>query len=380
MDQQSHTSTPAGPDSHSESVAPPRPAGRILIIRPSALGDVSRTVPALVTLRRAWPDARIDWLVQRGFADAIRHHPGLTRVIPFDRDWLAKLPRRQASLRGGLRFAKELKDTAYDAVYDLQGLFRSGLFTFFTRAPRRVGFANAREFGWLGYNVRHHVNGAPAPGSTSTSIPGGPRHTVDRMLALLEHDGLAPVRDMRLYTGTDDEQFVDQLQDAFRRDGFGPDYFCVAPTARWGCKCWPIERYRDVVERLRNRWPDRPVVVLAAPSEATQAARLSQRGVVFPQTTVGQMMAILRRTRLLVCNDSAPLHIAVGFDRPIVAIFGPTDPHEVGPYGRLDTVLRPADAEGFRFNYRAHRDDPSLIAKVTLDDVWRKIETTLANE
>jgi heptosyltransferase-1 len=340
----------------------PRAASRILIVRPSALGDVARTVPALATLRHAWPDARIDWLVQDGFADVIRHHPALDELIPFDRQWLAKLFRRRSTLRGGLRFARDLRRAGYDAVYDLQGLFRSGLFTWFTGAPRRVGYADARELGWLGYNVRHGVNGAT-------------RHAVDRMLELLKRDGLEPVYDLRLYTGADDEAFADALIEDQRQQGLSGEYICVAPTARWGSKCWPIDRYVEIVRRLRERWPQRGVVVIAAPSEAMQAARLAQPGVVIPQTTVGQMMATLRRCRLLVCNDSAALHIAVGFDRPIVAIFGPTDPRTVGPYGRIDSVLHAPGAEAA--HYRAHRHDQSLISRVSLDEVWRKIEETL---
>ena len=84
------------------------------------------------------------------------------------------------------------------------------------------------------------------------------------------------------------------------------------------------------------------------------------------------MMALLSRARLLVCNDSAPLHIAVAFDRPIVAIFGPTDPALIGPYQREDAVLRP-DRVGKNVHYRHHKNDQSLIAQVTVDCVYQRI-------
>src|SRR6185369_11864763 len=161
----------------------PRMAERVLIIRPSALGDVARTVPALATLRAALPDAQIDWLVHDAFADAVRHHPMLKGVIEFPRQRFARFMRDRATTREVTAWARRLGDAKYDLVIDLQGLFRSGLMTRLTRAPRRVGFANAREIGWLGYNRRHHVDRS--------------LHTVDRMLVLLEAEGFAPVRDMR---------------------------------------------------------------------------------------------------------------------------------------------------------------------------------------
>lgn len=339
---------------------------RILIVRPSALGDVSRTVPALVTLRRAYPEAQIDWLVSHAFADAILHHPALNNVLRYDRHWMKKVFQREAPFHHGVSFTRRLRTNGYDIVYDLQGLFRSGVFTWLTRAPRRVGFACAREAAWLGYNVRHPVNGEVT-------------HTVDRMLALLEHDGLTPVRDMRLYVSPENAAFVDEALAKPRQDGFTADHVCIAPTARWKSKCWPIERYAEVVDRLRAAAPRRPIVVLAAPNEASQVAPLAGKpGVVVPKTAVGQMMAILQQTRLLVCNDSAALHIAVGFDRPVVAIFGPTNPDVVGPYRRPDSVIQPEEARAAGANYREANDDQTLIAKVDVDTVWRKIEATLA--
>ena len=338
---------------------------RILIVRPSALGDVSRSVPVLATLRRAYPDARIDWLVAKTFADAIRHHPMLDGVFAFDRTWFRRLIRGRGTLSGGLGWVRELRQTRYDAVYDLQGLARSGLFAFLSGAARRVGFAGAREGAWLGYSVRHRID---------PSI----RHTVDRMLALLEADGLEPVRDMRLYLGEDDRNFLAAFREHHHIER---GYACLAPTAQWGSKCWPLEKYADFAARLLETGvAGERLVVLSSPSEWERVTGLAERlpealrpRVIFPTTTVGQMMALLSGCELLVANDSAPLHIAVGFDRPVVAIFGPTDPAEVGPYQREDAVVRPKEAAHQQISYRAHRDDSSLIAKVSVDEVWEKV-------
>lgn len=370
-----HTDAP-GDQPASGSPGPPGSPRRILIVRPTALGDVARTVPVLASIRQAYPDAHVDWLVAKAFADAVRHHPMLDGVIEFDRKQLSRFGLSPSSTRAGWRFAKHLRAQKYDAVYDLQGLFRSGLFTRITGASKRVGFANAREAGWLGYNHRHRIDANT--------------HTVDRMLALLQADGINPVRDMQLYLSQHDTDWLN----TFKQDhGIGASgYTCIAPTARWGCKCWPIERYGQIARKLieHNLAGDK-LVLIASPNEREQvlpifetlmgdgpAGNTSGGGdlrdrVTFPTTTVGQMMALLSEPRVLVCNDSAPLHIAVGFARPVVALFGPTDPALVGPYQQPDSVIRPPDADQYQSNYRKHLDDPTLISKITVDEVWQKL-------
>jgi ADP-heptose:LPS heptosyltransferase len=396
---------------------------RVLIIRPTALGDVSRTVPALVTLRNAMPHAQIDWLVRGQFADVIRHHPALNHIVEFDRDKLGRpTPQGITHLR---QWSRRLRQGRYDITIDLQGLARSGGFSWLTRAPRRIGYANAREFGWLGYTERHHVDAS--------------LHAVDRMLGLMHAAGFEPSHDMSLYVGDADRQWwdawlreqgiaevqsrtsggmggqfdggtgVSPVIDASRRtstdsaaDGRptggtpvppirsttqgsdAADYFVLAPTARWRCKCWPLERYTEVGRRLLDsREAGSHLIVIASPGEQAYIQplldALGPTGRVHcPPTTVGRMMAVLQRAGLLVCNDSAPLHIAVGLDRRIVTIFGPTDPSLVGPYRRENTIVQPPDIQAMGPRaYRQHRDDQSLISQVTLDAVWQRVSGTL---
>ncbi|MEX0776498.1 MAG: glycosyltransferase family 9 protein [Phycisphaeraceae bacterium] len=334
---------------------------RILLIRPSALGDVARTVPCLVTLRRARPDATIDWLVQDGLGDVVRHHPALNNVVDFPRRQFRGLYCRPSVFFDFVTWCRQLRQRRYDLVFDLQGLARSGVFARATGAEHRVGFANARELGWFGYNHRYHVR---------TSL-----HTVDRMLALLKGHGLDPVRDMRLYLGPQQQAW--QRQFALEHDLTGRPYAVLAPTAKWLCKCWPIDHYIQLARRLlESRLAGDRLIVLAAPNERAYVQPLldafaGQASLLAPATDVGQMMALIHGAALLVCNDSAPLHIGVGFNRPIVSIFGPTSPALVGPYGRSDTVLQPPDTcriPGAR--YRHHRDDQTLIAQVTVDAAW----------
>ncbi|MEX0886143.1 MAG: glycosyltransferase family 9 protein [Phycisphaeraceae bacterium] len=357
---------------HPHACARPGPA-RVLIVRPSALGDVARTVPALATIHHHWPAAEIDWLVNRAFTDVIVAHPALHRVVAFDRARLAGFGLRPAATRAGLALRRTLREGRYDVVFDLQGLARSGLLTRLTGAPRRVGFVDARELGWLGCNVRHRVEGWT--------------HTVDRMLGLLAGEGMQPVYDMRLHVPESGRAW---LADWMAEHGLEAGaYACVAPTARWLCKCWPAAKYAALIERLLasgQAGGGGGVVMLAAPGERAQVEAVlgrlpaaARRCVVWPTTNVGQMMAVLSGARLLVCNDSAPLHVAVGLGRPVVAVFGPTNPAEVGPYGRARAVVQPAGLAGAwrgggARGYRWRANDQRLIDQVTLEQVWERVE------
>ncbi|MEM6458252.1 MAG: glycosyltransferase family 9 protein [Planctomycetota bacterium] len=340
---------------------------KILIVRPSALGDVARTVPCLVSLRKAFPGARIDWLVNAGFVDVVRAHPALDGVVAFDRG-------RGRSVLGLVR---ELRRRRYDAVFDFQGLARSGLLTWGSGATRRVGDANAREFAPLAYTEKHAIDPA--------------RHAADRMLALLEAAGVPRAADFTLHVPPEHAGFAETLAPGSSGDG---DCLAVAPTAQWGCKCWPGDRYAGLIERAladgRVAW----AAVLSAAHEretlqnqmrAALPETLHDR-VAFPATDVGQMMDVIRGARLLVGNDSAPLHLAVGLGTPTVSLFGPTDPALVGPPpevfaplpgGVSHTVLRAPGAAGRKLRYRAQRDDDTLIAGLTLDDVWTAVAERL---
>lgn len=300
---------------------------RVLLIRPSALGDVCRTVPVLASLRVRFPDAKIDWLVQSDFAPAVAAHPALTRVVPFPRREVALARLWRPSAAAALaRFLDSLGSGHYGLVIDCQGLGRSGFFTFLTRAPRRVGYANAGELGWMGLTERHFV----------------PRdlHAVDRMLALIDAAGIPPVRDLRLYTTHEDDDA------ALRLVGSGR-HVVIAPTSRWPGKRWPIERFAEVARALLDRPGVDRVVVLGGPKEEDQCGALLElaretTSVVnlVGRTSIGVSMSIIKRAALVLANDSAPMHMAVGFDRPLVALLGPTRADLVGPYGRLQDVIQ----------------------------------------
>lgn len=330
---------------------------RILIVRPSALGDVCKSVGVLASLARAWPEAQIDWLVQEEFAPAISRHPALHEAIGFARRRIGGELRRgrPGALR---RLVAELRSRRYDVVVDCQGLLRSGFFARATGAPLRIGFADAREGAWAFYNRPVRV--------------GADRHVVERMGELARAAGAEPVADLRLYAAPDDTEWA--------ASRLGEGYVVLAPTSRWPGKRWPETRFADLARALAA---ERRIVIVGGAGEREQVPRLRElvkvdRRMVdlMGETKIGQLMAVVAGADLVVGNDSATVHMAVGFDRPLVALFGPTRVALVGPYRREADVIQhlapdePAD----------HKDDAAgraIMSRIDAEAVIAAAQTRL---
>lgn len=294
---------------------------RLLLIKPSALGDVVHTLPILALLRERFPATRIDWLVNPAFAGLLHGHPHLDRVVLFERKRLARAWREPEGARGLWQLARSLLARRYDLVIDLQGLLRSGWLALQTGAAVRVGFASARELAPLCYTHR-------------VASRGGERHAIERYLDLAEALGCprGPVR-FEFGVGDSDRAAVDQLFDRAR------PYAVLLPGTNWPTKRWPAEHFAALVEPLRSRFGLQSV--LAGGSDAGELAPAFS-GVVdlSNRTTLRQLAALLERASLVVCNDSGPMHMAAALGVPMVAPFGPTSPRRTGPYRRLDSVVR----------------------------------------
>lgn len=323
---------------------------RILLIRPSALGDVCRTVPLVVSLRRAYSDAHIDWLVQDSFAGAIAAHPALSSVVAFPRRELGKAS-KHGNLLPAMKWMRAHLTGRYDLVIDAQGLLRSAIFARATKAPRRIGHADAREGATLLYTHR---------------VPSTATHTVDRMLELLPAAGAAPIADMQLYAPDAD------MHTAANEAPEGA--VVLAPTSRWPAKRWPAERFAELTTRLLDAGA-KAVVIVGGNSERDQIAPVLQLAEaddrvidLVGRTSISSLLAHIARATLVIANDSAAAHIAVGFDRPLVALYGPTDVAKVGPYRREADVIqhvKPGDK-------LTHKDDATveLMQRISTDEVF----------
>ncbi len=242
----------------------------------------------------------------------------------------------------------------YDLVIDCQGLIRSGVFSIASGAAKRIGDRHAAEFSWLAYTDR--VRTDPKT------------HVVDQMLALANAAGAEPIADMRLYTPPDVVTPSSELQ----RDA----YAVIAPTSAWPGKCWPAERFAELAKRLLDEGIVERIAIVGGGNERHQVEALTELSHndsrvldLVGQTSVGQLMHVIEHAALVIANDSAAMHMAVGFDRPLVALLGPTNAALAGPYGRLDCVAQVVTSDD-RLTHRACKDaayGASLMKRICVD-------------
>jgi lipopolysaccharide heptosyltransferase I len=303
----------------------PGDPARILLIKPSSLGDVVHALPVLAGLRRRFPAAHIAWLIGSSFAPLLDGHPLLDEVIPFDRRRYGRMGYDPRASLAFWRFVWELRGRRFDWVIDLQGLIRSGLISWFSGARRRVGFSHARECGWLFYSNRVRTHDPDRPD----------RHAVEHNLALARAIDL-PV---------DPPEFPLAIRPAELASAQGllaaaagrevPRFTAVLPGARWESKLWPAAHFSRVIDALHE--PDFPCVLLGGPDERERNASIAGACARPPldltgRTSLRQLAALLSLAARVVCGDSGPMHIAAALRRPIVAVFGPTSPDRTGPY------------------------------------------------
>jgi heptosyltransferase I len=328
-----------------------RDFSKILLIKLSAVGDVIHTIPVLNKLRRRYPAAQLDWLVTPAIGELIRHHPAISNVIEFDRkDW--STPWRLTPFISYARLANQLRNNRYDLVIDMHGQFRTAIFTIASGAPVRIGFdrprasvwnasprkfpeetrkhawQGAREGSWLAYT--HHI-----------PVPTLDLHAVDRYL------GVGPL--LGLDDGPADFSFpipdeatkrINALMDYY--DAANKKLAVLAPGTIWETKEWRSDGFAEVARHFLQQGFAVTLIGAARERAACDAVAQLAPGAVnlAGETTLTELAALIRRSTISITNDSGPMHLAVAVDRPVVSIFGPTDPIWIGPYGRADAVFQ----------------------------------------
>ena len=325
---------------------------RILLIKLSGLGDVVHTLPVLVKLRARYPKARIDWLITPEHSEIVCCHPALSNVVPFARRDFSKGGRRWRALLAFLDLLKQIRRAKYDLVLDLHGQARSGLFALVSGARVRIGFdrpikdtikrgwRGAREGSWIAYTHRIPVRTLDV-------------HAIDRYLwvgPLLGLDDNPP--DLTIHLSS---QTALQVQRLLEQHGITASkaLAVLAPGTIWETKRWTIEGFAAIARQFLH---DGFAVALAG-SKRDQP-RCRQIATAAPgacdlsgKTTPAELAALIQRAEVCVTNDSGAMHVAVSLGKPMVSVFGPTNPVRVGPYHQPESVVR-VDLPCSPCNYR----------------------------
>lgn len=275
---------------------------RILIIKPSSLGDIIHALVAAESIRGQIPGVRIDWVARDIFAPIVSACSTVERVYIFE---------RKGGVSGFIRLMKEIRKTRYHAVLDMQGLARSALLARFARADLKIGRADGRE-------------GSRFLLCKKAELPAGRSHAVEKLLGFLPPLGLkAEVR------GTPDFPRLELPVSAKKLPV--KKAAVLFPDSRRPEKEWP--HFKTLTGRLFAGDPNITVVWAGQsklePDPAWPADRFLN---LCGKTSLPEAVALIRHAALAVCNDSGPMHIAAAVGTPVIALFGPTDPKLYGPY------------------------------------------------
>jgi heptosyltransferase-1 len=337
----------------------------ILIIKPSALGDIALTLPALAALRNSFPDAHISWLVRPEYAGLLEGHPYLDQIILFDRKQMAGMWRRPKALCQLRKLIRQLRREQFDIVFDFQGLLRTAFLGWVARSPQRIGMANAREGATLFYTKK-----------IKPDTPDG--HLVDHYLALVKGVvGQVDNTEFFLPQDAGAEAFVRAM--LLKHHIELGKYIVLVPGSAHQTKCWPVERFALLADHITHTY-GLPVITVGSPSEKETASCLQSKARtsvlnVAGDTNLKQLVSLLRHARLVVSNDTGPGHIAAGLGVPLVMLFSWSNPARIYPYGRPECMLA---VDPFQRGSLIKNHDPYYnVANITFQEVWQKSQEQL---
>src|SRR5437773_6757021 len=326
---------------------------RILLIKPSALGDVVHTLPVLVKLRARYPRARIDWLYTQESAEIVRCRPALWDVVLLGRGDFARGERKWQAVGAFFGLLKRIRSAKYDLVIDLHGQLRSALFSLISGARVRVGFdrpikpaptvsaehdlkniashgwRGARECSWMAYTHR-------------IPIPTLDVHAIDRYLwvgTMLGLDDDPP--DLTIHLPPETIPNVERLLDERGVPASRPLVLLV-PGTIWETKHWTIEGFAGVArEFLREGFA---VALAGTKRDETRCRQIATAAPgtidLCGKTTPADLAGLIQRAEVAVTNDSGSMHVAASLGKPMVSVFGPTNPVHIGPYQKPVLVFR----------------------------------------
>ena len=295
----------------------------ILITRLSAIGDSLLTIPLAVAAKQLWPGSCVHWAVSCAASQFLQEHPAVDEVIKIPKGWLSS-PKAWSVLRS------KLKQLQCDLVLDPQGLTKSAMLGWLSGAKLRVGFdrSHGREV---------------APWCATQRVSRTRRHMVDTYLELLRPwRSIEPSMgqfEMPIYptAAAVAEAKLEELR-------LSSSWVAVNPGAGWSTRQWPTDRFAETARRIKSDHGLTSLVFRAGDDEKKMAEQIvaSSRGAakLAPETSLLEMLELLRRCTFLLTGDTGPLHMASSIGTPCVSLHGVTWGEESGPYGNEHRIVQ----------------------------------------
>jgi len=336
---------------------------RFLVVKFGSLGDIVHCLPSVAQLRKAFPSASIDWLIERKNKSVVELSGLNVRLIPIDTYQWRNSP-GIGSAKEIAEFVWALSTDGYDCSIDFQGLLKSAFFAYLSAAPIRIGWE--RDF--LKESVSRFFY---------TEVVKPKRiHIIDQQMELLKPLNIDP----------DWETIVPlKAPDAARRsierklNGL-KDFVVINPGGNWPTKNWAPERYGELASRLMS--DGLPVAVTWGPGDEPMVRQLvnkAGKGIAQIPTTLEELVALCEKSRLFIGGDTGPMHFAAAVGTPIVSIFGPTSSDRNGPFRREDIVVeRRLPCRPCYERDKCPLDHWQCIVDITVDHVYEACRKRLS--
>lgn len=326
----------------------------VAVVMLSTAGGAVWTLPVLNAIKRANPDARITWVMQPGAALLVEGHPSVDRIIPFD---------RSAGLAAYARLRRAVEGEHFDAVLVLQAYLKAAAVAALLPTTNRIAIdrQRARDFSWL---------------FKANRIPARPMgHMQDQYLEFLEPLQIAPEPiAYRLGPWESERDWQRKFFDQFTR----PAVPLVIGTTK-DEKDWPVEHWAEIADILWHEFALEPVLVGGrSPRELHAEEVIMARTRHRPRSALGsglrRLVAILDGSAMAISPDTGPLHMAVAIDKPVIGLFGYTNPKRTGPYRKFADLLVDAFGNPGEEYTAAEPNRPGRMRHITVGDVLDKVE------
>jgi len=299
------------------------PYKNILVIQTAFIGDVVLTLPLVQLCKKVFKTAAIDFVAIPRTTEILKNHPDIRKVIVYDKRGVDK------GIRGNLKLARRIKAEQYDLALIPHRSLRSAMVAWFGQVPERIGFDTSAGAFLFSKTVKYECA----------------LHEIERNMNLLVPLGIRwNGKELpNLYPSSEDKHIVDQLLSTWNINRID-NCVAIAPGSVWKTKQWLEERFIELCQSLIQKSFK---AILVGGEEDVNLCGGIQRKVnsselynASGRLSVLQSAELIRRCRVLVSNDSAPMHLAVAMRTPVVAIFGATVPaFGFYPYGEQDIVV-----------------------------------------
>jgi lipopolysaccharide heptosyltransferase II len=330
---------------------------RILIVNVNWRGDVLFSTPFIRAIRKGCPDSFIATLVVPRCAAILENNPYLNELIILDEK------RKYKGISGKLKLIKLLRSRQFDTVFLLHRSFTRALICLLAGIPQRIGYYTKKRARLLTRNIPQ---------------PVGPVHKVEYFLNIAASCGIkAENKDYDFFLSREDTDYARAL---LRENNLNENDFLVVinPGGNWNLKRWPKENFARLADRLIRDYQAR-IIITGATGDINLARDIAGRMqgkpvILCRKTSLGQLAALMSAVKLVISNDSGPMHIAVSQKAKTIALFGPTSAEITGPYGRGNYKVIQKNVGCEVPCYQLSCNDNRCMKAITVEDVLREVD------